>query len=85
MFIIEETQLEKAIERAKELHPKVRVITFGEYLVSSSKAGVEYVVKCFRAANQKVVSCSCPTRNGVACKHGMAAVSLHVGLARQRA
>lgn len=84
MFIIEDTQLEKAIERAKNLHPTVKVISFGEYLVSGSKAGVEYVVKCFRAANQKVVSCSCPTRNGIACKHGVAAASLHVGLARQR-
>jgi hypothetical protein len=84
MFIIEETRIEKAIERAKDLHPKVRMIKFGEYIVSSSKAGVQYIVKCFRAANQKVVACSCPAKNGVACKHGMAAVSLHVGLARQR-
>ncbi len=84
MFIIEDTQLEKAIERAKDLHPTVRMVRFGEYIVSSSKAGVEYIVKCLRAANQKVVACSCPTKNGVACKHGVAAASLHVGLARQR-
>ena len=84
MFIIEDIQLEKAIERAKDLHPKVRMVKFGEHIVSSSKAGVEYIVKCFRAANQKVVACSCPTKNGTACKHDMAAVSLHVGLARQR-
>jgi uncharacterized Zn finger protein len=84
MFIIEDTQLERAIERAKDLHPKVRMIRFGEYVVSSSRGSVEYVVKCFRAANQKVVACSCPTKNGIACKHGVAAASLHVGLARQR-
>ncbi len=45
MFIIEDTQLEKAIERAKDLHPTVRMVTFREYIVSSSKAGVEYIVK----------------------------------------
>ena len=84
MFIIEETKLEKAIERAKELHPKVRMIRFGEYAVSGSRAGAEYIVKCFRAAGQKVVACTCKTQKGTACKHGMAAVSLHIALARQR-
>jgi glutamate dehydrogenase/leucine dehydrogenase len=84
MFIIEDTQLERAIERAKDLHPKVRMVRFGEYVVSGSKAGADYVVKCFRAAGQKIVACSCPTKNGIACKHGVAAASLHVGLARQR-
>jgi predicted amidohydrolase len=37
MFIIEETELAKAIERARELHPTVRVIVFGEYTVTGSQ------------------------------------------------
>jgi len=29
----------------------------------------------------KTVDCSCQTRDGVACKHGMAAVAMHIYLA----
>jgi hypothetical protein len=79
MFIIEETELAKAIERAKELHPTVRVIAFGEYTVTGSSPGTLYTVKCYRdERNQKVVDCTCQTRDGIACKHGMAAVALHL-------
>jgi len=85
MFIIEETKLEQAIARAKKLHPKVRMIRFGEYIVTGSKAGIEYTVKCFRAAGQKVVHCSCKTKDGIACKHGVAAIPLHSFYAAQRA
>jgi uncharacterized Zn finger protein len=82
MFIIEETELAKAIERARELHPTVRVIAFGEYTVTGSQQGTIYTVKCYRdEQNQKVVDCSCATRDGVACKHGMAAVALHLYMA----
>jgi hypothetical protein len=83
MFIIEETKVEKAIERAKALHPKVRMIEFGIYSVSGSK-GTEYTVKCFRAAGQKVVACTCKAKNGTACKHGVAALPLHIHMAACR-
>jgi hypothetical protein len=83
MFIIEETKIDRAIDRAKELHPKVRMIEFGTYAVSGSK-GTEYMVKCFRAAGQKVVACTCKTRNGTACKHGVAALLLHIHMAARR-
>jgi hypothetical protein len=83
MFIIEETEIAKAIQRAKELHPSVKMLRFGEYKVSGGK-GSTYTVRCFRHNGEKAVDCTCATRDGVACKHGMAAVSLHIGLARQR-
>jgi hypothetical protein len=83
MFTIEITEIANAIERAKELHPAVRVKRFGEYLVGGSKGAV-YTVRCWRDRQGRNVDCTCMTRDGIACKHGMAAVSLHIGLARMR-
>ncbi len=85
MFIVTtKEQLRKAIERAKALHPKVRVRSFGEYEVTGSK-GNTYTVKCYRdGRNQKVVDCGCPTKDGIACKHGVAALPVHIHLAVQR-
>ncbi len=85
MFIVTKKEaLTKAINRAKALHPRVRVVAFGEYQVSGSR-GNEYIVRCYRdEQNQKVVDCECPTKNGIACKHGVAALPLHIHLAAQR-
>ena len=83
MFALETTEISRAIENARALHPKVRMIHFGEYEVSGSK-GNTYTVRCYRDRGRKIVDCQCKTRDGVACKHGMAAVSLHIALAAQR-
>lgn len=82
MFTLETTEISKAVERCRELHPTVRVIAFGEYTVTGSKLGSSYTVKCYRdAQGMKTVDCSCQTRDGVACKHGMAAVAMHIHMA----
>lgn len=85
MFILTtKDKLANAIRRAKELHPHVRVIRFGEYEVTGS-TGNTYLVKCYRdEQNQKVVDCRCKTSNGIACKHAVAALPLHIHLAAQR-
>ncbi len=83
MFNLETTQLDRAIQNAKTLHPKVRMVRFGEYKVSGSK-GNDYTVKCYRFFDEKVVECNCKTKNGVACKHGIAAVTLHLHVAATR-
>lgn len=80
MFTLETAEISRAIEKAKALHPKVRMIRFGEYAVTGSR-GNTYTVRCYRDRGQKVVDCGCRTRDGVACKHGMAAVSLHIAVA----
>jgi hypothetical protein len=77
MFIIEKTEIAKAIENAKALHPKVRMVRFGLYEVTGSK-GNTYAVRCWRERGMKHVDCTCPTKDGVACKHAMAAVGLHI-------
>lgn len=85
MFRLEDTKLESAIKRAKELHPKVRMQMFGIYEVTGSK-GNTYMVSCYRDEEGfKTVDCECTTRDGVACKHGLAAVPLHRYVASYRA
>jgi len=84
MFALETTDLSRAIQNAKALRPKVRMVCFGEYRVSGSK-GNEYIVKCYRFFGEKVVECSCRTRDGIACKHAVSALPLHLHVAAQRA
>jgi len=82
MFILRNAeQISKAVENAKQLHPKVRMVEFGEYEVSGSK-GNTYTVLCYVAAGEKIVDCNCPSR--VPCKHSAAALSLHIALAARR-
>ena len=76
MFRIETTDLSKALERCKELHPTVRVVTFGEYKQIPTPFVAFATNKGF-----KTVDCSCATRDGVACKHGVAALGMHLYLA----
>lgn len=85
MFILESAAtIAKAIERAKTVHPKVHVKTFGEYEVTGS-GGNRYTVKCEKRRGQRIVDCDCVAGTiGTPCFHGAAAVSLHIGLARMR-
>jgi hypothetical protein len=83
MFNLETANIEKAITNAKALHPKVKMIEFGTYEVTGS-TGNTYTVRCYRKAGEKIVECNCATRPNVACKHGLAAVSLHIAMAAQR-
>jgi hypothetical protein len=86
MFILTGiSQLEKAIAKAKKIRPRVEFDQFGKYRVSGSKGGY-YAVSCRKdERGQKVVECGCKgAERGRACYHAAAALSLHVGLARQR-
>jgi hypothetical protein len=88
MFILESAaQLEKAIIKAKKTRTTVKFISFGVYAVRGSK-GNFYTVECKRGEHgEKIVSCNCKAGQSVKplpCYHSAAALSLHVGLARQR-
>jgi hypothetical protein len=78
-------QLEKAIVKAKKIRPRVEFDCFGRYRVSGSKGGF-YVVLCRKDdRGVKAVECTCKgAEQGLVCFHAAAALSLHVGLARQR-
>jgi hypothetical protein len=76
MFRLGTANLSKASERARSLHPKVKCVAFGLYAVTGSE-GNTYLVRCWKERTGKYVDCSCQTRDGVACKHGVAAIPLH--------
>ena len=86
MFILKsKTQLEKAIAKAKKIRTKVRFIAFGKYAVKGSN-GNFYTVNCERTDNgEKQITCECKgAEKGLVCYHAVSALSLHIGLARQR-
>ena len=86
MFILKsKIQLEKAIEKARKIRAKVRFVAFGQSAVKGTK-GNFYTVKCERTANgEKQISCECKgAEKGLVCYHAVSALSLHIGLARQR-
>lgn len=78
-------QLERAIAKAKFLRLKVKFDHFGRYRVSGSKGGY-YTVICKKSDNgYKTVACTCKgAEKGLVCYHAASALSLHIGLARQR-
>lgn len=84
MFILKgKEQLEKAIQRAKQIRPRVEFDCFGRYRVSGSKGGY-YTVICKKSDNGfKTVECTCQAgEKGLVCFHSVSALSLHIGLAR---
>lgn len=85
MFILKsKAQLAKAIERARANRPRVRFKGFGRYVVTGRAR--DYAVTCGRKNGVKVVACECVAGTyGTPCYHAAAALSLHVGLAAQRA
>ncbi len=85
MFILKGIdQLEKAIIKAKKTRTTVKFIKFGVYSVKGTK-GNFYTVECRKVGNEKQVSCQCEGgRKNLVCFHAVSALSLHIGLARQR-
>lgn len=86
MFILKsKEQISKAIETARRRHTSVKFVAFGEYKVRGA-AGNFYTVRCEKRNGLKVVACECPAGQfGSPCYHAAASLSLHVGLAAQRA
>jgi len=86
MFILKDkSQLERAIAKALKLRPRVEFDRFGRYRVSGSKGGY-YTVICKKSDNgYKTVECTCKgAEKGLVCYHAVSALSLHIGLAKQR-
>ncbi len=85
MFILKGIeQLEKAIAKALKLRPRVEFDQFGRYRVSGSKG--YYTVVCRKdERGYKTVDCTCKgAERGLVCYHAASALSLHIGLAKQR-
>lgn len=77
MLRLESNKMQKAIERAKAEHLKVRVISVDnrEYAVTNSR-GVVYTVRFQVVNGLKLAECSCPATT--MCKHIAAAAQVNI-------
>lgn len=80
-----ETQLEKAIERAKAGRLFVRFIRFRQFRVENRANGRTYNVNFFVRSGRRFGHCECEGgERGLACKHLAAAAAIQTGIAAMR-
>jgi uncharacterized protein YjhX (UPF0386 family) len=80
------TAIEKAINKARTVKPRVRVNCFGSYSVTNKQTGATYSVECLKRDGRRFAHCSCEAgKRGQACYHIAAAVAAHIQLASERA
>ena len=78
--------LTNAINKAREVKPRVHVNRFGSYTVTNKQTGATYTVECTKRDGKRFASCSCRAgERGVASYHVASAVSAHIQLASERA
>ncbi len=76
------TAIEKAINKARTVKPRVRVNCFGSYTVTNKRTGATYTVECLKQDGKRFAHCSCEAgKRGRACYHLAAAVAAHIQLA----
>lgn len=82
MFIFTDLdQIEGARKRAMREGLKAEVVTLGKYRVKSKRTGEYYDVFCGRnPKGEKIVSCSCETKDDIPCKHAYVAIMKHIDL-----
>jgi len=80
------TAIEKAINKARTVKPRVRVNCFGSYTVTNKRTGATYTVTCEKRDGKRFASCTCRAGElGRACYHLAAAVAAHIQLATEQA
>jgi hypothetical protein len=78
-------QMAKAIKRARQLKPFVRVRGFRWYEVKSSNGDSVYTINFYKRGRQKLGECSCKAgERGLLCYHLAGAAAVHIGLAAMR-
>lgn len=83
MIKLETKSMSKAIERAKAVHPKVRVISAADRVYAvTGRAGNNYTVRFAVAGGHKLGSCDCPARG--MCYHIAAAASVNIAVQSMR-
>lgn len=86
MLKLEQAKMQKAIERARAVHPKVRVISAEnrEYAVTGSR-GNEYRVRFVVVNGEKFSECECAAgRRFQMCFHVASAAALNIAVQSQR-
>jgi len=83
MLKLERDKMANAIRRAKDVHPKVRVINADArtYAVTGSK-GNSYTVKFVVVNGDKLAECDCPARG--LCFHIASAAVVNIAVQSQR-
>jgi uncharacterized Zn finger protein len=86
MIKLESKTMTRAIERAKAVHPKVRVISASDRVYAvTGRGGNEYTVKFAVVNGLKLGSCDCPAGNrGQMCYHQAAAAAVNMGVQGMR-
>jgi hypothetical protein len=78
-------QFARAIKRAKELKPFVRVRGFRWYEVKSSNGETIYTIHFYKHGRDKFGECNCPAgERGLICYHLAGAAAIHIGIAVMR-
>jgi hypothetical protein len=78
--------LQKAINKARTVKPRVRVNQFGNYTVENKQTGARYTVECGKSDGKRFAHCTCKAgERNIACYHLVAAAGLHIVLATERA
>ncbi len=78
-------QMTRAIARARELKPFVRVRGFRWYEVKSSSGEAVYTVHLYKSGKQRLGECNCKAgERGMVCYHLAGAAAVHIGIAAMR-
>ena len=78
-------QMARAIARARELKPFVRVRGFRWYEVKSSSGEAVYTVHFYKSGKQRLRECNCKAgERGMVCYHMAGGAAVHIGIAAMR-
>jgi hypothetical protein len=81
MIEITKSNIEKAINKARQTKPFVKVLEFRRYSVTNKTTGANYTVKFTKINNRKFAECNCKAT--VVCYHIGASIGAHIVLAEQ--
>jgi hypothetical protein len=78
-------QMAKAIQRARQLKPFVRVRGFRWYEVQSSSSEEIYTIHFYKEGKRRLGECNCKgAQRGYVCYHLAASAAIHIGIASMR-
>ena len=51
-------EMQKAIDKARAVKPRVRVVAFGSYIVTNKQTGAAYTVTCEKRNGERFADCN---------------------------
>lgn len=78
-------QMARAIKRARQIKPFVRVRGFRWYEVKSTSTDETYTLHFYKDGKRRLAECTCKgNQHGYVCLHIAAAAAIHIGIASMR-